>query len=302
MLRQSVLMNIADVHFKTLCDFPVPAIQVSPHYQPFLESVSPSDDSICIDVDISLAEVPPLNKTDMLYHAGDLWSIRKTDNQYLISTRGQWKSESVGWDAYCDVNFQSINIQVQANNHDIWFAEDSGIPALQHPLDYVLLMHLLSRHAGLLIHAAGAIIDNHGWLFPGHSGAGKSTLSNSTFSHKDIQGISDEKIAVRLLDDGFHLYGTPWPSDAQIVANLRSRLSAICFLRQDRQLSLHELTAGEALKRLLPTASIPWYLQDFVDSSLSVCESLVTEIPCYELSFHPGHDVASLLLQHSHRQ
>ena len=296
---ESVSINIADIHFKTLCNFPLSETQVSPHYEPFLKTTPLYTDSICINVNISLADLSSLNETDIIYSASDLWSISRTNNQYLISTRGKWKSEPVGWDAFCDHDFQSIQIYIQDNTHNIWFAEASGIPALQHPLDQVLIMHLLSLRTGLLVHAAGAIIDNHGWLFPGYSGAGKSTLSTNTFSHENIQGISDEKIVVRFQHDEFNIYGTPWPSDAQIYANLKSRLSAICFITHDRNLRLQDLTANEALKMLLPTASIPWYLKDLVDTSLSVCERLVTEIPCYELSFHPEHDIANLLLQHT---
>src|SRR4030042_3082840 len=99
------------------------------------------------------------------------------------------------------------------------------------PVGQILLMYFLSHSKGALIHAAGLGFNGRGYLFPGKSGAGKSTLSGQFANFSNFELLSDDRIAVRKIDDKFRIFGTPWPGDAGIALNKSVNLSGIFFIR-----------------------------------------------------------------------
>lgn len=65
----------------------------------------------------------------------------------------------------------------------------------------------LAPRGGLLIHAAGVVIDGEAWLLPGPSGTGKSTAARAP----DLRRVlSDERIIARRHRDRWRAWGTPW--------------------------------------------------------------------------------------------
>ncbi len=150
-----------------------------------------------------------------------------------------------------------------------------------------LLQHTFINHHGLIIHAAGGSINGKGMVFPAVSGTGKSTLSHLLLPHPENQLFSEERIIMRRLDDGWHLWGTPWKGTGVIARNESAPLNAIVFLSQAPETKVSKLPPSAALRRLLETVSIPWYSQEWTDKGLAVCESLLKTIPVYELAFRP---------------
>ncbi len=150
-----------------------------------------------------------------------------------------------------------------------------------------LLQHTFINHHGLIIHAAGGSINGKGMVFPAVSGTGKSTLSHLLLPHPENQLFSEERIIMRKLDDGWHLWGTPWKGTGVIARNESAPLNAIVFLSQAPETKISKLPPSAALRRLLETVSIPWYSQEWTDKGLAVCESLLRAIPAYELAFRP---------------
>ncbi len=177
------------------------------------------------------------------------------------------------------------------SNHDFSHAEYSlSIEAkniFQLIFSRFLLQHTFINHHGLIIHAAGGSINGKGMVFPAVSGTGKSTLSHLLLPHPENQLFSEERIIMRRLDDGWHLWGTPWKGTGVIARNESAPLNALVFLSQAPETKISKLPPSAALRRLLETVSIPWYSQEWTDKGLAVCESLLRAIPAYELAFRP---------------
>ncbi|CAK8717287.1 hypothetical protein GCAAIG_06715 [Candidatus Electronema halotolerans] len=164
------------------------------------------------------------------------------------------------------------------------------------------LQHTFINHHGLIIHAAGGSIHGKGMVFPAVSGTGKSTLSHLLLPFPENQLYSEERIIMRRMNDGWQLWGTPWKGTGVIARNESAPLSALVFLSQASQTKISELAPSAALRRLLETVSIPWYSQEWTDKGLAVCESLLLDIPAFELAFRPDQtavqavaDLAALL-------
>ena len=51
----------------------------------------------------------------------------------------------------------------------------------------------------------------------------------------------------------------------------------------------------DALEKLLPVTSIPWYDIETLNEILSFCEDMLYRVPAYEISFTPGSEVVNVL-------
>ena len=156
-------------------------------------------------------------------------------------------------------------------------------------------MYLLSQKQGAIVHAAGMSMHGKGYIFPGRSGAGKSTVSRLLLSCETATMLSDDRIIIRKSDNAFRAFGTPWPGDAGIAENRSSELNGIFFIHHDSENSIKKLPPSEALRRLMPVTSIPWYDEKPMSDILQFCEDLVYAIPAYELFFRPDSSVADFM-------
>jgi len=66
------------------------------------------------------------------------------------------------------------------------------------------------------------------------------------------------------------------------------------FITQGTSNRIEEITVKQALKRLLPVTSIPWYDREIMSEILTFCEDLISGVPIYELYFKPSVEVVDL--------
>jgi hypothetical protein len=166
---------------------------------------------------------------------------------------------------------------------------------VRYPLDQIMLVRVLGWRQGALIHAAGVDVGGRGFIFAGRSGAGKSTLCRRLAGRKGMELLSDDRIAVRRIGDRFMAYGTPWAGDQGTALNRSMPLCGICFLRHADGDKVVRLDPRQALERLLPVASIPWYDRETVTKILSLCDDLLAQVPTFELQFRADGRVAEVL-------
>lgn len=109
----------------------------------------------------------------------------------------------------------------------------------------------VGARGGLLIHAAGAVIDGAAWLLPGPSGTGKSTAARAP----DLARVlSDERIIARPGPAGWRAWGTPWWSAGR-TRPLDPGYAAIGGLAR-----IHQASAAAA-RPLPPDAAAAWLLR-----------------------------------------
>jgi hypothetical protein len=164
------------------------------------------------------------------------------------------------------------------------------VNVLRYPLDRILLMYVLGCWEGLIVHAAGLNFQGKGFLFPGKSGAGKTTLSHLFTAREGFEVLSDDRMAVRKTGGAFKCYGTPWPGEARIAVNKGLPLAGIFFLHKSQENMIRKISLPQALARLFPVVSIPWYEKEMVPGFLDFCEDLVSGVPVYDLHFRPDED------------
>lgn len=294
-MAQLFNMEIAGVNFILNGDESLRLHDTDPAYHPFIHGglhVAPA-----AGIEISLKSREKMPKTidlDRIFHSGDAWSMFRDDEGYCISLDLPGYDEPI-WMARVTRDFSTATILcsrelVIRSNGNICLSNP-----ITYPLDQILLMYILAKRKGFLVHAMGLISKNRGYLFPGRSGAGKSTMALQLDQKKDFEILSDDRLVVRDSGDLFKMFGTPWPGDAGISLNRSVDLSAIFFLEHGQINRIEPIGKQETVERLLSVISVPWYDNDMVPPILATCEELVKEVPSYTLQFKPGIEAADLL-------
>jgi hypothetical protein len=240
-----------------------------------------------IRVDVVVGEMPCMASWRALVSHGPTWSVRQNEEQRCVCVGDPFVDWSAGRIACW---------QTDVRHAVIYCAPDSSAAAagtkmcnpLSYPVDQLLLIYYLACREGLLVHAAGLVVDGQALIFPGVSGAGKSTLARQFLARGRSNLLSDDRVVVRGAADRNVAFGTPWPGDARVATNASASLAAILFPSRGAETHIRKLSAQSALDRLLPATSILWYEPELLSCQLATCEHLLRHIPAFELSWSPS--------------
>jgi len=158
----------------------------------------------------------------------------------------------------------------------------------EYALDGLLRVWLsawLIHHGGGLFHAAGAVRRSAGHLFVGRSGAGKSTLA-ATCAPGEL--LSDELVAVRLIDNEYRVYGTPFMGERGVGGqNISGPLERFYVLDRNSPAGATPVPRAPAAAELWSTLLCFDKHPGAAAAALSLCNGMATALPCERLSFDP---------------
>ncbi|NIM95877.1 MAG: hypothetical protein GTO18_19430 [Anaerolineales bacterium] len=270
--------------------------ELDPIYQPFRKEENGSSKKADINIELEVGKLPPTSQLPKMLESDQSWSMFRDGDDYVLTSAPSPPSFEQRWQAR--FNPECTRVTVYCN--DAYVEEVKGSATImnpvQYPLDQLLMMYHMAQRDGALVHAAGIKLHGKGLIFPGRSGAGKSTLSRQfPEGSDDLLLLSDDRVMVRKVDDGYTVFGTPWPGEAGIARNESSSLAGILFISHAPANEIHEIDPKDALAWLLPVVSIPWFDAEVMPKLLEFCEALVTNIPTYELQFQPSVEVARII-------
>ncbi len=297
-MTNNVTMNIAGIRLSINSERSLPINGYNPAYTSFLSNesmVNPSN----ADMTIGLTEedIPELNNAKKVFDSNETWSMFENNRGIYILFQPPALAEPL-WCAKVNRDFSKTTIycgkKMFHDNNEVFFNP------VCYPLDQILMMNMLPKRKGALIHAACTTANHKAFLFPGTSGAGKSTLSRQLRKSANVTLMSDDRIVVRKIDDHYKAFGTPWPGEEGIAENRGDLLSAIFFINHGDTNRVTLMKPKDALKRLIPTISIPWYDSTAVSMMLQLCDDVINTIPTYALYFKPGPEISNVLEEYFH--
>jgi hypothetical protein len=257
------------------------------HYASFVRRKGRGAGDIDIKIRVELGNLPSTKSLKKIFSAGQAWSMYRQGLDYWMALNPPAYEEPL-WTAKMGRTFTRVTVCCSKELVSERGGETVVPDPVCYPLDQILLMHILAQRRGALMHAAGIGVRGKGCLFPGKSGAGKTTLTRQFALRKDLELLSDDRMAIREFNGAFRVFGTPWPGDAGIAQNRSLPLSGIFFISHGSSNGIKDISRREALERLWPVTSIPWYDKNMIPPMLSFCENLVSQVPAYEFSFKPG--------------
>ncbi len=259
-------------------------------YTPFIPAKTlAGNGSTTIDIILETQEFPSTGEmTEILEDCGS-WSMLKKGNEYYLVL-----NPSLPDGPECIVRFSPGFEKAIVYCGEMLIVEIAGRKLVRnpfiYPLDQLLFMYSLAAREGALIHSSGVDFHGRGYLLSGRSGAGKSTLSK-LFASAGHEVLSDDRIAVRKIKGEFKMFGTPWSGDAGIAKNKDLLLHGIFFIHHGEKNLIKKISPVEAVERLIPVTSIPWYDENTLTKTLAFFEELVSDCPAYDLFFRPDIDV-----------
>ena len=106
---------------------------------------------------------------------------------------------------------------------------------------------------GIMLHASCVVVDGIAYLFSAPSGTGKSTHTSlwlKLFGDRAYI-LNDDKPAIRVLEDGIYVYGTPWSGKHNINRNAKAKFGGICFVNRAPDNSICKMEYNEAFYSIM---------------------------------------------------
>jgi len=163
-------------------------------------------------------------------------------------------------------------------------------------LEIVFFVNWLGQFSDLILHASGINFEGRGYVFAGRSGVGKSTLAASLAKETGVTVLGEDQIILRLIDDKFWIFGTPWHQNRSLCSPMGVPLEKIYFLEKNGSQTIRKISRIDGVTRLLQTAFIPYYRPEVVKKLLERLDLLSEHVPMNLLSYELGTNVLSMII------
>ena len=211
-------------------------------------------------------------------------------------------STDAGWlrvyPSFFDRDGCRVACLLRPGNHQIIYIPAIQWERLSQPFQCLHLIgaeQLLLQHQALLLHSSMVRLHGKAILFSGPSGAGKSTQADLWNQVLGAEILNGDRCVLRLEEDGFRGYGSPWSGTSRIWKQQNAPVAGIFLLKQGPENSLRPVTF-EAFSRLLSQCIVNTWDTAFMGGISDLLSHLIDRVPIYVLTCRP--DADAVLLAH----
>jgi hypothetical protein len=281
-------ISIADIPIRLESTLTAEELGLERRYGPFLSG--PANGETPVTVRWSEGDPNKISVGDLIYDPGSIWRMYQRGRDYVV------RLNYAGEDGNTDT--QAV-VRANPSWDDINVSERRGGPGWQSLLNVgageIILRTAVIFRQGLLFHAAGVNDNGRGLLFVGHSGAGKSTQTEMWSKVPGVVAMNDDRMAVRLKDEGAMVYGTPWGGELDISKSHKSPLAAIFILEHAPHNEVRRLDHESVASMLLARSFLPFWDPGLLARCIDVIGELLDAVPVYLLSCRPEPSVIPLV-------
>jgi hypothetical protein len=253
-------------------------IQFDEIYRGFLSTGQPA-----IPIYARYGDLPrfSLGGRDRIFDSEADWRLYHVEGRYAI-VLGESDADTL---PDCIVLFDDEVSQVEVYSEPMRLPGGLLADPLQRSPAQVLMVHLLARGRGLMMHACGIDDSGRGYLFAGNSTHGKTTMARLWKDQATI--LNDDRIVLRWREGRFWMYGTPWHGEYAGISAGGVPLEKVFFLRHAGDNQARRVEGVTASLMLLTRCFPPFWDADGMSFTLDFVAQLVEAVPCYELGFLP---------------
>jgi hypothetical protein len=282
--KKARTINIAGISLSFLPDSPHDR---SPREEPANPGSGDEDDPLIIRLHLD-GRRPEFSATRNVFHS--LWTLSQSGDKYIFQEGPQESDAPPTKVLILGTGLRRGDLYIPDGPSDQSLLPDP----LGYPLNQVLMILLLSRRTGILLHACGIDDNGSGYLFLGNSGHGKSTMAKLWHEHHAAV-LNDDRIVVREREGKIWMYGTPWHGEFRDFSPAGLPVSKIFFLHPDRENRVIPRNGAESVVMLLTRSFPPLWDKEGMALTMDFCHRLSNSIPCCDLHFKRDRSVIDCL-------
>lgn len=163
-------------------------------------------------------------------------------------------------------------------------------------IEYIYTGSLFNRylinHTGCMLHSSAVVVDGYAYLFSADSGTGKSTHTKLWIEYFGDKAfiINDDKPVLRLINNEWCVYGTPWSGKTDLNVNIKVKLGAIVFLERSEKNWIEPISIKEAIPLFFNQTVRKLYKEDKMDLVLKNMEQILMGNPIYKMGCNVSTD------------
>ncbi len=277
----SFTLAIADIVFSVRGWGPDEGPGLRPSVAAFLAD-GPAD--LSIDVRFGPLPSPLPRPEECVFSTGSPWSLYRRGGEHVFLL----ESPRAGPEPFAVATFDDDFRRGEVVGR---FDETASAPggllpgSLEFPLSEVLMVCLLAKGRGLMVHASGVDDAGRGLLFCGNSTHGKTTMARLWADSARV--LNDDRVVLRRRGDRVFMFGTPWHGDLSAVSPCGVPLDRLHFLKQAPANDLRPVSGIEAASMLLARSFPPFWDPAGMEYTLDLAVGITRDVPCAELGFVP---------------
>ena len=173
-------------------------------------------------------------------------------------------------------------------------------PAVYYEITAVLrdiCKKIVSDFDGFFLHCSCLMYKGEAYIFTAKSGTGKSTHTRlwRELLGDEVVMINDDKPIVRMIDDTFYIYGTPWNGKHRISNNIKAPIKAVYYLHQAEENKVERCDIISSLSKLLSQTVLP-DSKAVMNNLLDMLEKLLSKTPVFDLYCNISFDAVQTVL------
>lgn len=232
--------------------------------------------------------IPEIKLGDLIFDSESVWKLYSDGNNMNFTFSSPPDAGEPYSIAVIDKDFTKGEIYLS----DTALPEGCSAPnPLNYPLDELMMLSILSKGYGIILHSACVADGDRGMLFTGTSGAGKSTISGIWQGKKGVNVLTDERVIIRRKNGNFFAYGTPWHGTARIHSPGKIDLKGIYFIKHGEKNLAKPLNRIDAASSFIARGFPTYWDRKGMQFSLDFAAEVVESVPCYELAFKPDDEI-----------
>jgi hypothetical protein len=225
-------------------------------------------------------------------------SISKLATLQILTTEDNYATHPIQPETQWDeirCHFIGRGCKGFVDDHDpaiLWINPDAGFQYIELFFRVVTAIRIFSM-GGLLVHAAGIVKDELGYIFTGYSGAGKTTVCRLS---DGCVVLNDDMLILSPTESGWQISATPFTNPTQVRPGSGSApLHKILYLVQDKNHQLKDVADSIAIAKFVSHVPVISHSQQHSSALLSRCVEIIQKTDVKDLHFLPDRGFWKLL-------